>query len=544
MNEYPPAPPPAIDYFLIAARKEKKRRAARESLQDYIEYCMPDPVFNDPAKPNYDPIRSLYDCWPHHQLMIEKFERISKRICLRSGLSIPPQHGKTTVFAHFGIAWHAGRNPEDRIIYGTFNETRAGLVGALVMNLLTSERHKEVFPELIIRTGECSKFHVGFGKIGSCMFLGRGSGASGNPCDLFIIDDPYKGRTEARSAQIRAIVWDWYCSVVEARCPAQTPIAIIHTRWNDDDLLGHLCDPDHPSYSAEDNDEFEYLNIPAIVHDPALAALLDMEPGGALWPGPPDKPKWPLELLYKIKRKNPTSFSAVFMGNPIPPEGDFFTKDMIKGYYRRELPANIRKYGASDHAVSEKKSGDPSVIGCFALDESGEVWIMPDVSWRKITADKQVDEMVSQIRRHNPLTWWAEGDHIKKTLGPFLKMRLKAEKLFKTVFRELSKVGDKVEKAQAVRGMMAMGMVHLPIEAPWYDRAVAQLMRFDGSEGRPDDFVDFLANIGRGIDQMQIPRGEKKETEKMPETGTAGWVKMAARAEQRAARKIKALAGW
>lgn len=531
--------PPAISQAEIRrqALKEKKRRLARESLQHLIEYCMPDPEDYD------NPEKSRYDAWPHHKILIDRFEKISRKELMRSALSVPPQHGKTTVFGEFGIAFHAARNPNDRIIFGTYAESRAGIVGDQVMKVFLSERFREVFPEFEIRIGECSKYYIGFGERGYAMFVGIGSGASGNPCDLFIIDDPYKGMNEAKSGQTRASVWGWYCGVVEARCPARTPIVIIHTRWSDDDLIGRLCDKDHPEYNPEYNDNFDYLNLPAIVSDPIHLALLGMDKPGALWPGTPELPMWPLEELYKRRAKNPMAFSAIYMGEPIPPEGDFFTQDMIKTYVSSKLPSRLAIYGSSDHAASIKRSADPSVIGTAGLDEKGNIYVLPDLSWQKITTDKQVEIMCDQMKAHNPRQWWTEGDHIKKSIGPFLRLRMLARKVYCYIC-ELSKSGDKMEKAQSIRAMASMGMLYLPIDAPWYPRAVKQLLRFDGQEGRADDFVDFLANIGRGIDQLLPADKAPSEAAQMPETGTAAWVKMAHKAEQKAKKKLKAIGGW
>lgn len=524
--------------MLILAKRARKALMARDNLRDFIQFCMPDPEAYE------DPDKSLYDCWPHHDLIIDLFTRATLKLTLRAGLSIPPQHGKTTICAQYGLAWYAARNHEKKIIYGTYSEPRASIVGESVRNIMNSERFKEVFPEFEMRKGSKSKDFIGFGKDGSIMFLGRNSGASGNPCDLFVIDDPFKDRREARSAAIRAEVWDWYCSVVEARCPAQTPVFIIHTRWSDDDLLGRLCDPNHPNYDPEDHDEFDYLNIPAIVHDPDLAARLKMQPGGALWPGKPDDEKWPLSLLEKIRKKNPTVFSAVFMGDPVPPTGDFYTIDMIKPYRRMQLPQNLVNYGASDHAVSTSKRADDSVIGCVGVDENGELWVYADLIWGKLDPVKQVEEMAAMIKRRNPRTWWAEGDHIKKSILPFLKKLLRKLKIFTAHFEELPKNGDKQAKAQPIRAMASMGMLHLPIDAPWYQRAVSQMLRFDGSEGRPDDFCDFLANLGRGLDKMQsAPRVEEEKDDTLV-TGTASWIKFASNQKLKYERKMKAIAGW
>lgn len=523
-----------------AIAREQKRRAARENLQDFIEYCMPDPDHYD------DVTKSKYEAKAHHKLMMRLFTDVSLTLRLRLGLSIPPQHGKSTVFGQYGIAWHAARNPENKIIYGTFSENRAGIVGLSVLNLMESERFREVFPEFKIRTGEASKFLIGFGREGSVMFVGRGTGASGNPCDLFIIDDPYKSRGEARSGQVRGIVWDWYNSVVEARCPALTPIVIIHTRWNDDDLIGRLCDPEHPEYDAEEQDNYDYVNIPAIIETDEHARLLGLPVGSALWAESRGKPKFPIELLRRRQRLNPMNFSAIYMGRPVPPEGDFYNSSMIVEYQRGEKPTATRPYGASDHAVSETVRADKTCMGIGELDANGVLWISPDLVWGKYAADKQVELQCKMIADHSPVAWFAEGDHIKKAIGPFLRKMMIAKRLYKTSLRELPKNADKVAKSQSIQGMMSLGLVRFPAFAPWWPEAKAQMLRFDGSEGKADDFCDFIANLGRGLDQMMNARGPRKPVEeKLPATGTAAWVKMAARADRlQKDRKKNSFKGW
>lgn len=529
---------------LLEARKELKIRNARENLIDFIEYMMPDPEYQNPEKDNYNPLQSLYDAQPHHRLISDLFVSTIRREELRAALSVPPQHGKTTICAQYGLAFYAAKNQEHKIIYGTYSDARASIVGESVRNIFTSQRFQDVFPEFNMRKGSKSKDLVGFGNDGSIMFIGRNSGASGNPCNFFVIDDPFKDRREARSAAIREEVWDWYCSVVEARCPATTPIFIIHTRWSEDDLIGRLCDKTHPLYNPEDADEFEYMNIPAIVTDPDMAEKLGIEPGSALWPGTEKKPVWPLWLLERARRKNPVTFSAIYMGNPVPPNGIFYTREMIKTYKTGEMPKDLKFYGASDHAVSEKQRADPSCIGIAGMDANGALWIHPDLVWKKIGPEKQVEEVARFVKEYAPLIWFSEGDHIKKTLGAFLKTALRKARLFKTLFKELPKNGDKQEKSQCALAMAQMGMLYFPIDAPWFPEALSQLLKFDGSEGRKDDFADFLATLCRGLDKMHRPNKPGEENVKSPETGSAAWVKMAAQRERQALSGKSNSAGW
>src|SRR3546814_5438839 len=79
-------------------------------------------------------------------------------------------------------------------------------------------------------------------------FIGRGGSGTGKPADLVIIDDPLKNAQEAESLTTRRELHAWYNKVIYSRVRATTAIIIIHTRWSEDDLIGRLCDPDHPEH--------------------------------------------------------------------------------------------------------------------------------------------------------------------------------------------------------------------------------------------------------------------------------------------------------
>lgn len=77
-------------------------------------------------------------------------------------------------------------------------------------------------------------------------FVGVGGSGTGKAADIFFVDDPYKNDEDAQSAIYREKVWKWFNSVSFSRCHKDSAIIIVHTRWHEDDLIGRLCDPDHP----------------------------------------------------------------------------------------------------------------------------------------------------------------------------------------------------------------------------------------------------------------------------------------------------------
>ena len=88
----------------------------------------------------------------------------------------------------------------------------------------------------------------------------------------------------------------------------------------------------------------------------------------------------------------------------------------------------------------------------------------------------------------------------------------------------------KQARARSIRGRMQQRMVRFPKFAHWWPQAEAELLSFD--KGKHDDFVDALAHIGCGIDQMFCPKQEVK-----PVYGryTLGWLKETRRRQEYAA---------
>lgn len=515
---------------LLMIDKEIKIRMAALNLRDFIEFCMYDPDHPE------DSSKSRFDCQPHHQVIIDLFQDVEAGKNLRAALSIQPQSGKTTVVSLYGTAWALARNPLMNIIVGTYSESRAEQVGEQVRGIINSKRFQAVFPSFELRKGSKAKDYLGSKEGGGIMFRGRGSATTGNPCDLFIIDDPVKDHMEANSPAVRAQTWEWYCAVVFSRLHTLSRIFITHTRWVEDDLIGRQCDPDHTDHDPTVSDKWTYINLPAIVEDPDLAETLGIPVGEPLW-----KKRFSLELLNEAKKQNPETFSALYMGKPVPDEGNFFKTDMIVEYSRSQLPENLKIYATSDHALSKKAKNDSTVLLIFGVDAVGNIWII-DCVWKKLDPLECVEEMCRLMEHYSPMTWWAGRDHIIGTLGPFLKKRMQERRVFKTWVQEVSEKGDKQQKAQSIRGRMAMGMVRFPKEAPWFAKAKLEILKFD--KAGHDDFVDAISIIGRQLDTMYGAQGAAVKKDETPKTGTLAWIKWAAQKKNIADRAIKARAGW
>lgn len=289
-----------------------------------------------------------------------------------------------------------------------------------------------------------------------------------------------------------------------------------NTRWHEDDLVGRLTDPSNPHYHPESAAEWKIVNIPAVAEQ---NDILKRQPGEALWPT-----RFSEEYLSSYKKRNPRGFNALYQQRPTPEDGDFFTRDMIVEYAPEQLPDRLRIYAASDHAVSLKQDADCNVFLIVGVDQDDNIWLL-DCYWsHREKTDVLVDKMIDLMEKYNPLYWWAASDHISKAIGPFLTKRMRERKVYVSV-RESSERGDKQQKAQAIQGRMSQKMVRFPRQAPWFENAVSQLLKFPF--GANDDFVDALSHIGRGLKTIVRPGPPKnvKNNLTVPPVGTFAWMK-------------------
>jgi predicted phage terminase large subunit-like protein len=488
---------------------------ARRHVADFISVMMPDDEFPDDIK------KSTYQRTAHGNLLCTLIEEMEAGTRARTAVSIAPQHGKTLHLSIMGTAWLLGRNPKARIVVATYNEVRAGELGEDFRKVVDSPLYQQVYPGVTLASGSKSKTSMRTTAGGRIVFVGRGGTVTGRTADYFIIDDPMKDDLDIQSPAAREAMWRWFFSVAYSRGSNRTRILVLHTRWHVDDLIGRLCDPTHPERDkrfARIATDWTYLNLPGVITDPKVAALLGLvlkapdpikdervieafgtQPMVALWAEDKD-----LKHFAQWKIGEPRSFEALVMGKPSIEDGEFFNAVGLLEYDIRDLPpvASLKIYGASDHAVSTKQYRDSTVIGCIGIDENDDIWVLPDVCWKQMPTDQTVEELLFQFKTHKPLLWGMESELISKAFGPFLFKRMTAEKIY-TPIMQMPTVADKSTKARSIQGRISMGKVHFPRFAPWWQAARSQILQFP--YGSHDDFVDWLSTFGLMLMQETGP---------------------------------------
>jgi len=266
-----------------------------------------------------------------------------------------------------------------------------------------------------------------------------------------------------------------------------------------------------PAIAVED----EYIdNQGLLVHTPEEERIPELtkvrSSGEALHPS-----RYPIGRLRNMKRSmQPRHWSALYQQNPVPDEGIYFTKDMIR--FTASIPLHIDMYlfAAWDLAVGEKQQNDYSVGVVMGLDYQGQIHVV-DMIRIKANIHKVAEAVVAQYKKYpSILEIGIEKGQLELSLMPQLNKLLKKEKLYPTFNHELRPINDKWVRARPLQGRMQMGTVLFPHNQTWTESAVAELLRFPG--GIHDDIVDALA---WGVRMM----GGRKEPPSPTHKNTKSW---------------------
>jgi len=496
---------------LRALERAKAAIVARDSLLAYTKYTMPHP--EDPDDVN----RSLYEEAAHHQLIADALEKVERGEILRLIIMMPPRHGKSELASRRFPAWFMGRGNYRQLILATYAQDFAEDFGRDVREIIESPQSQQVFPHLSLKSDTKSASRMRTENRGILHFVGTRGQATGRGADVFLIDDPFKDREDAGSIAIRNKVWNFFKTTAYTRLMPGGAIVIIMTSWDEDDIVRRIFNPEYiPEEIAK---TWTVLSLKGIANENTPREK-------ALWPE-----RYPLKVLYNIRSVlGPIDWSALYQQNPTPPEGAYFKRKMIIPYLyhsAKELPNNLRPYGAMDLAVSIEKDRDATCVGGGGVDENGELWIYPDIIWDKLPPDQLIEQIVQYIKFHNFFLMWGEKGQLTKAIKPFLTKAMKAAKVYNYI-EEFPTTKQKGARATNIRGFMSMGMVHFPAFASWWPAALDEMLKFTGSgDDANDDFVDMIALLGQGLHKQIGATAAAPKLTLVPEVGTMAWVKYA-----------------
>lgn len=478
-----------------AAAELLRRRKARTSLAAYAN------AIDVPGKPASDdedewlfhPIETTVAA--HHRLIMEALQQIAVTPYGRLMLFLPPGSAKSTYASVVFPTWEMGRKPGSKIILASYGSDLARRHGRRARQIVRSPKYQGIFGAGISsETSAADEWALTNGS--EYIAAGLLSGVTGNRASGILIDDPVKGREDADSEVIRKKTREAYEDDLMTRLMPGGWVAIIQTRWHEEDLAGGILPTNYAGESGDilcrDGQVWRVICLPAKCEradDP-----LGRQPGEYLWPEWFGPKHW---ALYEGNPAARRTWSALYQQRPTPEDGDYFRREWFRWYDKPPPRDTLQIYGASDYAVKGVE-GDFTEHGVFGVDPDDNIFVLD--WWRKqTTSDVWVETLLDLGERWKPIGWAEEKGQIDKSVGPFLDRR-QLERNVHFAREQFASSADKPTRAQSIRGRMAMGKVYFPRNAPWLADVVRNLLMFPN--GAHDDTADVFGLLGRMLDKM------------------------------------------
>ncbi|MDQ8706208.1 terminase family protein [Streptomyces sp. LHD-70] len=293
--------------------------------------CLADPVtLAHSLDPSFEPR-------PHNRVIARGMRRLITGRSRKLLITTPPQVGKSSTAAMWGVFWWLARHPRDHIIIASYGAELAEERGRAIRKLIRAHG-AEFGLQLDAERASVADWRLTTG--GGVRCAGIGGSLTGHPASMIIIDDPHKNRQETDSPTMRKRVADSYSADLYSRLAPGGPLLLVLTRWHEDDLAGRLL-RDEPG-------EWDVIHMPAIAD---LTLTPDGDPLGRQDGDPLSHPKIPTRdkqalldhWLAKKRGSSPFDWGALYQGNPQPVEGALVTAELMRNQtHLTGLPAPTR----------------------------------------------------------------------------------------------------------------------------------------------------------------------------------------------------------
>lgn len=493
------------------AKKSELKTAIKQELQsrlnaekDFLAFCR----HVDPKHP----IQAL-----HVHALGRKLEEVAKYILTggQEGINrlmvfMPPRYWKSQTASRKFPAWLLGKNPDLRIIMTSYNADLASKHSKAVRDLIMSEEYSQVFgmlastgePVMLDPDSKASAMWEIADRNGGMLAAGVGGGITGFGANLFIIDDPVKGRREASSETISDDQYEWYKSTAYTRLEDHGAIVVIQTRWDVNDLSGRLL---NAMVSDEDADQWDVVFMPAIAPElseypktwdefkenllggvflPMEGDQLGRKPGEPLWPQ-----KHNVQAL-QIKKANMDDFEFAAQYDQMPKlaRGNFLDEDDLDVVAR--APDGLQWYRYVDLALGKTQQSDFNATGAVGMDNRGEEYIRDMIRERDLHSFLGMVKAAMLSDEEEGTIWGIEDNAFQSlVVQQFLGDKSLASVSIIGITRK-SGDGDKTQWAQPWRLRAKQKKVHL-VRGPWNLSFKREATSFP--KGANDDQIDTVS---------------------------------------------------
>jgi phage terminase large subunit-like protein len=183
------------------------------------------------------------------------------------GENMIPTHNSQLVSRSL-VPHFLGEFDEGEVITASYNSTIAERFSKEAKSIIESDKFLDVYPWT--RLDSNNRAIKGWGldnQKGQTLWSGIDGALIGAGANLLIVDDPFKGRGEAKSMVIRDKRWEAFTEAAMTRLAPVHIVVVIMTRWDEDDIVGRInkemeSNPHFPKFDQlvfpARNEDYEY----------------------------------------------------------------------------------------------------------------------------------------------------------------------------------------------------------------------------------------------------------------------------------------------
>lgn len=395
----------------------------------------------------------------------------------RAAIAVPTQHGKSTLVEH-AIAQLLAKHPGAAIFFATYAQRYSESHSRSIRSL-----HLQGGGSLVSDFNTIQEWRVPNegGRDGFLLATSLDGPGTGYPGQIIFIDDPFKNRAEAESADYRDAVWQWFKGVILQRLEPNASVFIVASRWHEDDLSGRVMSQlgwDECRLSAVNDDGCDETR----------------ELGAALCPWGPD-PEAPRDLAFLEEQRElmgPYDWESLMQGRPKPESGSVFRG--LHTFHPANGPEFYREGIGYDLSYTAGAKSDWTVVLRLRVAEClGELVLFVDGMTRMRAALGEVAPVLEGIAEEAPGVQW-----VAYAAGPevatITALMLLSDKLH---LDHIPARFSKLVRAQQCAKRWNKGNIKLRLNPDgtipeWHSQFAKEVRGFTGDDDGHDDIVDAL----------------------------------------------------
>ena len=415
-----------------------------------------------------------HDNW-HISFKCTELEAVRRGEVLRLAIALPPRNLKSIVTSIAFPAWLLGHDPTTKIICASYGQQLADDLARDRRQVMRSDWYKALFPATRLKSDRQSVGMLETTAGGSCQSTSVGGVLTGFGADTIIVDDPTKPE-EALSDKERATANHWLSHTLITRLNNKITgrIILVMQRLHEADMIGYFLSLG----------EAKLVSFPAIAQEdeqlewrtPFGIRRHQRKEGEALHPE-----REPLAALEMLRIAMGTRmFASQYLQMPAPPGGSIVKAEWFQRFDLANRPEFDTIFQSWDTATKGTELSDYSA--CTTWGKKGNLLYLLHVLRKRLEYPDLKRAVVEQARQ-----WGASKVLIEDaSSGQSLLQDLKNDGFYDV--QAIKPKGDKIMRLHAVTSAIENGRVFIPIQAPWLEEYLHELMMFPAA--RHDDQVD------------------------------------------------------